>query len=120
GVGGKIASVSIGGSILFGGNSHNTGVESAGDLGAVKIGHDLELGRIRSGGKLASVTIGGSFIGGDEGTGEISSAGDMGPVTIAKDMFGGGQQGGHISTGTLMGVPGNIASVTIGGSMIGG
>lgn len=126
---GKIASVTIGGS-LVGGSTNNSGeIISTGDLGAVKIGHDLQGGAgslsgfIQStGGKIASVAIGGSLVGWqlagavNLNSGEIISNGNLGPVTVGHDVQGGTSD----ESGTIKSDSGKIASVTIGGSLIGG
>ena len=120
---GSIASVRIGGSIIdAGGNDYSACIIADGDMGPVRIGHDLVggggnfSGRIASRGKLASVTIGGSVIGGSmTESGRIYSGGDMGAVRIARDLKGGaGDNSGQVET------DGNLASVSIGGSIIGG
>jgi hypothetical protein len=121
--GGKLAGVSIGGSLIGGSNGVSGAIITSGNIGAVKIGHDAQggsganSGLINSGGKLASVSIGGSLIGGAQVfSGKIFSQFDIGEVTITGDVRGGAGQ----SSGSIQCLKSNIASVTIGGSLIGG
>jgi hypothetical protein len=125
---GNLASASLAGSLL-GGRGDNSGeIRSAGDMGAVKIGHDVKggagvfAGRIFSNAALASLTIGGSLLGGagshsDDGgddDGQVFSREDMGPVKIGNDALGQAAYTGTVKT------LGKLASVTIGGSFAGG
>jgi hypothetical protein len=108
---------------------------SGGDMGRIKIGHDVvggdadDSGKIASAGKLAGLTIRGSVVGGAgdqiasisagaDGfaiASQISSVDDMGPVKIGHDVRGGdGIGGGHIYT------DGALASISMGGSLRGG
>jgi hypothetical protein len=120
--GGNLAGVSIGGS-LVGGSTSSGAIHSSGDMGAVKILHDVWGGSgagsalIVSLGKLAGVSIGGSLIGGSAlSSGKIFSDGDMGVVKIGHDLRGGsGSQSGFIDSNTD-----KLAGVSIGGSLIGG
>jgi hypothetical protein len=116
-----LAGVSIGGSLIGGSGATGT-IHSDGDMGAVKIGHDVRggygsiSGFIESLGKLAGVSIGGSLVGGSNASsGEIFSDGDMGAVTIGHDVQGGSGEG----SGSIYST-GKLAGVSIGGSLIGG
>jgi hypothetical protein len=110
GSGGKLASVSIGGSLIDGGISGG----SVFDVGSVTIRHDMQGGLIAVG-KHASVSIGGSLIGGTSLESGAVVVGDMGTVKIGHNVQGGsGQFSGYIA-GT-----GKLASVSVGGSVIGG
>ena len=123
---GKLASVTIGGS-LTGGSLSSGRIYSKLDLGAVSVKGDVvggtdDSGQISTDGKLASVTIGGSLRGGS-GTrsGSVTSALDMGPVTITGDVIGGAYFTTMILNGSgVVATAGKLASVTIGGSLIGG
>jgi hypothetical protein len=120
-----IGSVTIGGS-LIGGLHDGTGmITCTGDMGPVRIGGDLVggagigSGQIGSGAKMGSVTIGGSLIGGAATfSGYVYGVTGVGPVTIGHDLVGGSAR----EAGTIahIGTSGKIASVTIGGSIIGG
>jgi hypothetical protein len=123
--GGKIASVTIGGSLVgygFGSGS----IFSQGGMGPVTIGGDVRGGEVDASGKLASIRVGGSVVGDPAGfannTGEIISAGNLGPVTIGRDLRGGSidknSLGSLDSTGYIEGA--RIASVFIGGSIVAG
>jgi hypothetical protein len=126
--GGKLASVTIGGSLKGLSSFTNGRIQSGGDMGPVVIGGDLvggllggataphDSGSIFSGGKLTSVTIGGSLKGGSySGNGKVYSTLDMGPVNVKGSVTGGTAfETGNISTG------GRLSSITIGGSLIGG
>jgi hypothetical protein len=121
---GTIASISVTGD-LKGGVSDNSGVVLADDnIGPVKIGGNLEgdveggnSGRIRTFGKLASVTIEGDLIGGGgfygdstEGggpavNGQIASAGAMGTIIIKGSVKGGaGNNSAMINGGSIKSV----------------
>jgi hypothetical protein len=121
-----IGSVTIGGS-LVGGDATSAFIKSGGDMGAVKIGHDIQGGydtaktkegsaRIYTGGKLTSVTVGGSLLGGSgESSGSIESFGNMGAVTVTGSMRGGsGIKSAHIYA------TGDLASLNVRGSIQGG
>ncbi len=116
-IGGSLFSDVIGAAVAYGTIAAND------DMGAVKIGRDVQSsslptsGSITCGGKLASVTIGGSLTGnGNVNTGEIVSGGDMGVVKIGGNVASAGPSAtfsGFISSG------GTLAGVMIGGSLIG-
>lgn len=128
GLAGTIGSIIIGGS-LIGGSATNSGkISSSGDMGAVRIGRDVQgglgssSGLIQSSnGNLASVRIGGSLIGSGDTTtsvsGEIYSGVNMGPVWIGRNIQGG--TGGAGNSGFISS-SGTLASLFIGGSLIGG
>lgn len=119
---GKLASVTIGGSMIAGSANRSAHIHSGLDLGAVSItgsviGGAGELsGEIESYGKMASVTIGGSLRGGaGEFSGSVASALDMGAAKIVGEIVGGGgAASGILSSG------GKLASATVGGSVRGG
>jgi|GEM_PF-1043655 len=114
-VSGNLAKLTVGGSVL-GGDTLFSGLiqtTAGGNIGPVKIGHDLHggagaaSGGINSAGKVASVTIGGSQIGDNEVSGYLIAAGNIGPVKIGLD-----QRNGLISS------LGTIGNITVGGSLI--
>jgi hypothetical protein len=114
-VAGNLASLTVGGSII-GGDTLFSGLvqtSAGGNIGKVKIGHDLRgglgiaSGGINAAGSIASVTIGGSQIGGGNVNGYLIAAGNIGAVSIAHD-----QVNAEISS------QGNIARVTVGGSLL--
>ena len=118
---GKIASVTIGGS-LIGGSVRVSGVIGAsGTLGPVKIGGDILGGTAFASGfleaaGLTSLTIAGEMRGSSgEFSGAVVIGGNVGKVTIGGSLIGGG--GG--ASGRLF-VSGSLDSLTIGGSLIGG
>ena len=114
---GNLSSLAIGGSIIGNVSAAGNGeVNCEGNLGPVAIGGDLNGGRLYIGGAISSVKIGGSLIGSVKSdSGEISAAGNIGPVNIAGNVSGSiGARSGYIHSGN-----GNIASVSIGGSLIG-
>ncbi len=118
---GKLASVTIGGSVLAGSGDRSAHIHSDMDMGAVSItgnvvgGGGIMSGEIESIGKMASVTIGGPLKGGaGDGSGSILSNFDLGAAKIAGDIVGGGGTSSEQLT-TL----GKLASATIGGSVRG-
>ena len=122
---GRIGSVTIGGSLIGSTDEANrTGeIQTSGNMGPVTIGGDViggasNMGRISAAfGTLASVTITGSVRGGSgSDSGRIFAGSTLGPVKIGGDLIGGlGFRSGSISSNL-----GNIVSVTIGGSVLGG
>jgi hypothetical protein len=119
---GKIASITIGGSLTGGSESQSGRIESSGAIGAVKVGGSIIggggalSGQIVGIGKIASVTIGGSLRGGfATNAGYIGTDGTIGAIKIARDLIGGSGIGaGLIASG------GGLGAVTIGGSVLGG
>jgi filamentous hemagglutinin len=119
---GAIASVTIGGSLI--GDSIGSGaIDCGGALGLVKIGRDVttsfstDSGHIFSMGAMAGVRIGGSLDGagiGADHSAEIRSDSTIGPISIAGSVIGGINGSGRIFS------TGGLASVTIGGSLLGG
>lgn len=113
-VAGNLASLTVGGSLIGGDTLFSGLVQTSGngDIGNVKIGHDLRggagagSGSVNSDGKLGNVTIGGSQVGGGTG-GLIRSDLDMGNVTIGHDQV----------NATLFSL-GKIGNVTVGGSLL--
>lgn len=123
--GGKLASLSIGGSLLGGGGDQDTTtregqVFAVGDIGGVKVGHDVAGGAgkysaaIASDGTLVGVTIGGSLVGSSGFFSGAIVARDLGAVKIGRDLLGGSGSGGYIEGFD------SLAGVTIGGSLVGG
>ena len=122
-----ITSVTIGGSLQFGGSiplipgmsrAYAGEIESTGNIGPVKIGGDLvggtaQGGTIRASGNIASITIGGSVRSGvGIGGASIFAAGDIGSIKIAGDLFSFIlTQSGRIDAG------GRIDHITVGGSI---
>jgi len=121
-------------------------IRSTGDMGPVKIGRDMSggagssSGLIHSDGKLASVAIGGSILGGGGMfSGVVVADGKMGGITVGGALVGGaGIDSGEIVGGSDIGsvkIAGNIdsadfrqggiysngkiASIAIGGSIVG-
>jgi hypothetical protein len=123
--GGRIARVTIGGSLIGGAGGTGGEVFSNGDIGAVTVGHDIlggsasATGLIHSGGKLGAVTVGGSVVGGmGANSGAIFCFLGMGPVKIGHNVQGGAGSGSGVIFSSS--IPFKIASVTVGGSLIGG
>jgi hypothetical protein len=124
GSGGKIASVTVGGSLIGSPFNGSGQISSVGDMGPVKVGGSLRggggigSGKILSGATLGTVTIGGSVLGGaGDGSGSIvGHAGKNGAMKIGGHIIG----GGGIFSGAVRGDGGEIASVTVGGSVLGG
>lgn len=118
---GSIGSVTIGGS-LIGGTTSSSGSISCINTGDVKIGHDVRGGAGASSGgifavqRISNVSIAGSlFVGPGSGSGQIEGELGIGIVRIGHDFVG-----GKVFTLSAPQITGNIAGVTIGGSMIGG
>ncbi len=140
--GGKLAGVHIFGSLIGGSNGavgaivSNGAIYSAGNMGKVTIGHDVQggdatgckSGVIFSGGTLGvvgGVNIAGSLIGGaDCFSGSIRSIGDMGMVTISHDVTGGSITSASLGelcrSGSIESMTGRIAGVYVGGSIVAG
>ena len=118
---GKIASVTVGGSV-FGGSIRTSGfLGAAGSLGPVKIGGDLIGGTGLFSGyieakSLTSLTIAGDVRGGGGVlSGAVQLLSNAGKVTIGGSLIGGsGNSSGYIQ------VAAGLASLTLGGSMLGG
>jgi hypothetical protein len=125
---GKLAAVTIGGSLVGGSNSDSGLVVSTGDMALVKVGGNVKGGSgfssgfINSHAKLAGVKVTGSVIGGTGiDSGQIESDGDMGAITIGLDLRGADASGvmSLFCSGFITSAH-KIASVTIGGSIISG
>ncbi len=124
---GDVAGVTVGGS-LIGSSGFTSGVifSSAGAMGPVHIGGDIIggtatfTGRVFGFTKLGNVAVGGSVIGaGFNNSGMIHSNGDIGAVNIGGDLrAGAADETGKIDAGQG-GIPGKIASITIGGDLLG-
>jgi hypothetical protein len=125
---GKLAAVTISGSLVGGSNVASGLVVSTGDMamvtvvGNVKGGSGGSSGFVHSLGKLAGVKVGGSVLGGTGvDSGQIESALDMGAISIALDLRGADASGtmSLFCSGFITSAH-KIASVTIGGSIISG
>ncbi|HEX3147206.1 MAG TPA: hypothetical protein VHR66_03935 [Gemmataceae bacterium] len=126
--GGKITSVAVTGA-LNGNGGGSAAIQALRSVGAVKlagmIGADPQSASIQTGlGGIASVRITGDVKGGPGvQSGSIMSGKALGPVTITGDLRGGdGDYSGMVAAGvsptnTMIE---NIASVTVGGSIVGG
>jgi hypothetical protein len=118
---GKLAGVTVAGSLVGGAGVSSARIEGVGDLGPVKIGGDVRggsarySGQIGSGrGRIASVTVGGSFVGGDdESAGWIAANTSLGPVKIGHDVQGGAGR----TSAQILCYGGRVAGVTVGGSV---
>jgi hypothetical protein len=124
----NLGAVTVGGNLRGGGGVNSGVIRSEGALGAVRVGRDVTGGTATSTGlifantgPIASVTVGGSLVGGFFNfTGEIFTADNLGPVTIGGDIRGGSAFGlsSLDRSGYVQGK--NIASVTVGGSIVSG
>jgi hypothetical protein len=143
---GKIGSISIGGSVI-GGSGPGVDLSGNGTLfwGAGSIASQLDIGLVTVGGSLeggsgagsgaivtvagkieglipgttilAGPSIGGSVVGSSGNfSALIYSAGDLGPVVVKGDVRGGTGQ----SCGEIVSNGGQIAGITVGGSLVGG
>jgi hypothetical protein len=122
---GGLAGVAIGGSVVGGTGPHPAGqIHTGGDLGPVTIAGDLrgvgaDTGNILGDADIASVTIGGSIVGGGANSGRVArfvNSGNVGPVVVMRDVVAGtGAGSGQITVSN-----GDVAAVTIGGSLLGG
>lgn len=127
GGGGKLGSLSIGGSLIGGDTGTSGFISASGGIASVKITHDLQggaggsSGQIFSSAKIGSVTIGGSLLGGNGARSGRLQAGSIDKVFIKGDLVGGssGQVMMDNQTGVIESVV-SIGSVTIGGSIRGG
>ena len=134
---GKLAGVQINGSLYGGSNAGfastpiaSGGIFSLGDMGPVKITHDMlggtgfASGSIQCNSILTSVKIGGSLTGGTgDKSGTIFVIGNLGTVWIGHDFTGGsisGTTAGLDRSGFITSSTGRIVGVTIGGSIITG
>lgn len=138
--GGTLASATVGGSLEGGGLFDGSGtVASTGNMGPVTIGQDVigsvnHSGAILSGvvftggdfqtagaANISSITIGGSLVGGDatDGGGLLQSTGNMGAVKIAGDIRANTYNGTPRALDACIFSMGNLASVTVGGSLTG-
>ncbi len=122
--GAKLVSVSIGGSLLGGDGPGSGRIESAAETTLVTIGQNVrggvgsDSGTVFAQGRLSAVTPGGSLIGGSgPRSGEISAGAGMGGVKIGRDVHGGSSVG---ESGSIFARGGNLTSVSIGGSLLGG
>ncbi len=125
---GKLAAVTIGGSLIGGSNFDSGLVVSTGDMAMVQVGGNVQgggggsSGFIHSLAKLAGVKVAGSVIGGTGiDSGQIESALDMGAITIGLDLRGADASGAmNLFCSGFITSEHKIASVTIGGSIISG
>jgi hypothetical protein len=116
----KLTSVTVGGSLLGGSNTDSGEIATTGgDIGAMKIGHDVVGGRavrsglIEGGGSIGSASIGGSIVGTLDISGVLNCHDRLGPVVIGQDVIGGTGESGDILAASL-------SSLRIGGSLLGG
>lgn len=124
---GTIASVKIGGSLKGGAGTDSGEIFTLRSIGAVTVGRDVRGGTINAtglidGGSIASVTIGGSLIGGKGNlSGAIFAVGKLGPVKLGHDLQGGSITATEANLDRAGFIHGSrIASVFIGGSILGG
>lgn len=123
---GSIGTVNIGGSVIGGVTNAAGAITTTDSMGPVKIAHDIVggaaqyTGYVASLGTLAKITLGGSLIGaGGPDSGEIYSKMPMGAVKIFGDLNGGpASLSGLIDAGSI-GITSSIASIFIGGSLVG-
>jgi hypothetical protein len=142
---GKVATVAIGGSVVGGATTNAGSIVASGQVGSVKIGHDVQggsgflSGRV-SGEALTKVSVHGSLIGGSgDQSGDITGIG-IGKLTIGNSIIGGpGSNSGNVLASDIASIKvgfdvkggigdssgrisanGLLGSVTIGGSVIGG
>ncbi len=122
---GKLASVTIRGSLVGGSGDQDTTTRdgqifAGGDIGSVKIRHDVAGGSgkysasIASEGAVFGVTLGGSLVGRSRFFSGAIVARDLGAVKIGRDLLGGTGGGGYMEGFD------SVAGVTIGGSLVGG
>lgn len=116
-----LGSVTIGGSVI--GTTGNTGVITAdGVITSVKIAGDLRGGNAGFSGlinckaHILNVAIGGSIVGNFTISGLIFAEGRIGKVSVAGDVLGGALS----NSGQITANGGNMDSVTIKGSLVGG
>jgi hypothetical protein len=126
--GGSIDSVTIKGSLIGGAGAAGAVVSAAGAIGALKIGGSVragsgaESGSITAGGNSGAFTIGGSLVGyqGAEGTLGENGAHVQAP-SIASVKIGGSIIGGAgASSGKVSGTGRGLGLVSVGGSVLGG
>jgi hypothetical protein len=120
---GEIGNITVGGSLLGGAQAGSGSIFSSFRTGVVKIGGDVvggagtNSGRIDSTSFMVSVTVGGS-VGGSSGVGSgaIVAAEELGAVKIGRDLRG----GTGADSGRVVSLTADVASVSIGGSLLGG
>ncbi len=117
-----ISRVSVGTTVLGGDGGASGQIRSQGGVGPVSIGGDLragfggESGRIRSHGDIGDVTIHGSLVGFGPNSGSLLADGSIGLVYITGDVRGGTTD----TAARILASTGGIASVIIGGALVGG
>jgi len=136
---GSLGATTVGGSVIGGGNSFSGVISAEKGIGQVKVGYDIVGGTvglsgiISSAAGIAGVTIGGSLLGGT-GTGSgsiLAVGGNIGPINIRGDLQGGPANAAGVfpsNSGRIFAQVGtfgdadfaSIASITIGGSVVGG
>jgi hypothetical protein len=116
---GNVGGLHVGGSII-GGSAFHTGYFFGQKVGPIFIGQDViggsgdSSGAVQGQQSITSVTIGGSVRGGSNTlAGNVTCSGTFGPVKIGHDLLGGSAK----FTGEIFGV--KLASITIGGSVVG-
>jgi len=122
----QVGPVTIGGSLVGGGGDNSGQIRSmSGDIGLVKIGGSMIGGTslltgsvVTFAGKIAGVTVGGSLIGGASINGvdgaSIYAKGEIGPVKIGGEMHASQTRNAVVHSDA------GIASVVVGGSLVGG
>jgi len=125
---GGLGNVKVGGSLKGGAGAVSGAIVSNGNMDQVTIGQGVQggagwySGSILAYGSMAAsagetVTVTGSLVGGAGNySGEIVANGNLGPVIITGNLQGsGGQYSGEVGS-----LKNSVASVTVGGSVIGG
>ena len=124
---GKLASATVGGSILGGTGVYGGAVISQRDMGTVKVtgdvvgGQGIACGLVSTDDKLANLTIGGSLLGGSKYmSGIVVALDELTTVLIKGDIRGGSASGTDDlnNSGTVF--SGRIGSMTLSGSLIAG
>ncbi len=124
----SLGALTIGGSFLGGSVPGAGAINVAGNIGPVKIGGSViagtgqstaQIGSIH--GSMGAVTIGGDVIGGSSGySGNIFAETTMGAVSIGGDLRADKTTSSAPQSGFIRTNFGSIASVKIGGSIVGG
>jgi hypothetical protein len=115
---GRIGSLALGGSILAGSESGSGKIE-ADTLGSVKIRGDLR-GLLYGVSAIESVSIKGDIAAGNEGSGGVLACGSAGLEAKLGRVVVGGSVLGDTGFGGRIAVSGSVASIVIGGDIVGG
>jgi hypothetical protein len=120
-----VGSIRLGGSVIGGDGFVSGQIQLNGETGSLSIGGDVRgnsggvSGQIQANGFIKSLSIGGSLIGGTgDFSGQIQITQKGGAITIGHDVRGG--SGGDSGSLGGMGQAGNLDSLAIGGSVVGG